>query len=384
MALVPKTALSPALYLIPLVLLTPALADRFDDWDQNKDGKLVKSELPKSAQRNFAKADKDDDGYISREEHSTFVGRSRSNRRESKKETGNSPRKKPGTIEGIKITLDLPYLDTGNPKHRLDLLLPEGAKPESPLPVIVWIHGGAWRAGNKKSGHGRLAPFVQSGEFAAVSVAYRLSQEAKWPSQIEDCQAAIRWIKANAEEFHLDPKRIGVWGSSAGGHLVAMIGALSGSAPKRESAKSGGKQPDASVTCVVDFFGPTDFLRMNDHDSTMDHDAENSPESQLIGGKIQENKERSQKANPINYVNSRSSPMFIAHGDADKLVPHDQSVRLQKVLKKKRVPSIFVTMKGSGHGFHSEELNTRVGLFFARHLQNKEVEIEESAIEKNQ
>ena len=123
----------------------------------------------------------------------------------------------------VRLTLDIPYADTDNPRQRLDLIVPEALESE-PLPVIVFIHGGAWQRGDKRWGLDRVIDYVGSKKFVAVLVAYRLSGEIPWPAQIHDCKAAIRWVRSSSDRLGLDSERIGVWGDSAGGHLAAMLG----------------------------------------------------------------------------------------------------------------------------------------------------------------
>ena len=124
----------------------------------------------------------------------------------------------------VKVEKDIPYAGTKNPAQTLDLLLPKTPKGDKPLPVVVNIHGGAFKMGDKAMGLGEIVPLVAGGDYAGVTINYRLSGEALWPAQIHDCKAAIRWVRANAAKYHLDPDRIGVIGGSAGGHLVAMLG----------------------------------------------------------------------------------------------------------------------------------------------------------------
>ena len=124
---------------------------------------------------------------------------------------------------GVQVHRDLEYIPGGHARNKLDLYLP--AKADHALPVIVWIHGGGWPGGSKEGCP--AVPFVAKG-YAVASINYRLSQHAVFPAQIEDCKAAIRWLRANAEKYDLDPKRIGVWGASAGGHLVALLGTSGG------------------------------------------------------------------------------------------------------------------------------------------------------------
>ncbi|MCP4454040.1 MAG: alpha/beta hydrolase [Planctomycetes bacterium] len=275
----------------------------------------------------------------------------------------------------IQITLDIPYAGTDNPRQCLDLFLPKARASESPLPVIVFIHGGAWRAGNKRGGQGRVRSFVESGRYAGVSVAYRLTGEAQWPAQIHDCKAAIRWIRANAKTHGLDPSRIGVWGTSAGGHLVAMLGTSAG-VPAMDGDLGPHNKVSTAVTCVVDFFGPTDFLQMDAHrvpGSTMAHDPADSPESQLVGGAIQSHPDRVAKANPITYVTDEDPPFLIMHGDDDRLVPIHQSVIFDEALHRAGVDVTFVPVKGAGHGLRGVDPSEQVTVFFDRHLKQKEM-----------
>ena len=127
----------------------------------------------------------------------------------------------PRLPDSVILTTDIPYAGTDNRRQMLDLMVPTNVA-NKPLPVIVFIHGRAWRGGHKTGGLGWIFEYVDSGQYAGISIGYRLSGETTWPSQIHDCKAAIRWIRANAKRYGLDPNRIGVWGNSAGGHLVYL------------------------------------------------------------------------------------------------------------------------------------------------------------------
>jgi len=258
---------------------------------------------------------------------------------------------------------DIDYGGEGKKSQMLDLYLPADAK--TPLPVIVWIHGGAWRGGNKE-GCPALR-FLRQG-YAAASINYRLSQEAVFPAQIEDCKGAIRWLRANAGKYNLDPNRIGVWGSSAGGHLVALLG-TSADVKELEGKVGGNLEYSSRVQAVCDWFGPTDFLQMSKFPSSMKHDDAGSPESLLVGGAIQENKDKVAKTNPITYVTKDDPPFLIMHGDKDPLVPTNQSELLHDALKKAGVDATFHVVKGAGHGFGGPELDKMVSEFFDKHLK---------------
>jgi acetyl esterase/lipase len=273
--------------------------------------------------------------------------------------------------EGTKMHRNLEYVKDGHERQRLDLYLP--ASTDSPLPVIVWIHGGAWSAGSKDN-PGQVLAFVGKG-YAVASVGYRLSQHAVFPAQIEDCKAAIRWLRANAKMYQLDADHIGVWGASAGGHLAALVG-TTGSVKDLEG--TGGNAAQSSrVQAVVDFFGPTDFLQMDAHavkGAFLKHDPASSPESKLIGGAIQQNVEKVKLANPIAYVTKDAPPFYIAHGEQDPLVPCHQSELLQEALKKVEVEVTLQKIPGAGHGgkeFGTDKMQAAIQAFFDKHLKVK-------------
>jgi acetyl esterase/lipase len=251
------------------------------------------------------------------------------------------------------IERDIVYAQAGDRKLLLDLHLPP--KGKGLLPVVVWVHGGGWRSGSKGSG-GPALPLVNRG-FAVVDVDYRLSGEAIFPAQIQDCKAAVRWVRANAAKYGLDPDRIGAWGSSAGGHLVALLGTA---ADAREFDTEANRDYSSRVQAVCDWFGPTDLLQMDKHaieGSTLIHDAPNSPESLLVGGPIQEEPYRTlaTKANPITYVTKDDPPFLIMHGDKDMLVSPHQSELLYDALRKARVAATLQVVKGAGHGLRDGE-----------------------------
>jgi acetyl esterase/lipase len=281
----------------------------------------------------------------------------------------------------VRILRDLEYVPGGHERHKLDLYLPEqigqqgdAAKPRAVakvalarrrLPLIIWVHGGAWQSGDKKSCP--AVRFVQEG-YAVASVNYRLSQHAIFPAQIEDCKAAVRWLRANARQYNLDPNRFGAWGASAGGHLVALLGTTGGI---KEFDKGQNLEVSSRVQAVCDYFGPTDFLKIADFASKMNHAAADSPESKLIGGPILENADACKLANPISYVTKDDPPFLIVHGDADPLVPHNQSQIFFEALKKVGVKVKFHTVEGGGHGgFKDPAVEKMVEQFFDEHLRS--------------
>ncbi len=283
----------------------------------------------------------------------------------------------------VVLEADIPYAGTENPRQRLDLLLP-AERGDEPLPVVVYIHGGAWLAGDKTKGVRMVTPLVATGKYAGVAVGYRLTGEVKWPAQIHDCKAAIRWIRAHAEQYGLDGERIGVWGESAGGHLSAMLG-TSGDVPAMDGQLGPYNDLSSRVACAVDDFGPTDFMKM-DHgrpaNAGPDFDPADWPESRLLGVVFYEHPELVATANPITYVSADDAPFLIVHGTADPIVPFNQSEILHAALAKVGVPSTLITVEGGGHGMgFPPEANQLVRRFFADHLLGEGTEWHDETIQ---
>lgn len=326
----------------------------FKLWDRNEDGKLVLSELPPNAKPNFRKVDTNEDGAISPAEHKAFLTR----------------RPAPHAPQGVKVLRDLPYAGTDNPRQRLDLLLPEKRIGNEPLPLVVWIHGGGWRNGDKRSGINRVSPVVTTGRYVGATIGYRLSGEAQWPLQIHDCKAAIRWLRAHAKEYGIDPKRIAVWGSSAGGHLVSMLG-VSGGVEVLEGKLGEHLDQSSRVQAVVNYYGPSALLLMNSKPSRIDHDAKESPESQLIGAPIQTVKEKTRQASPLTHVTRDDTPHLHVHGTNDPLVPFHQSQIYHAALKKVGVESTLITVQAGGHSAPRPVDAGQVRTFLERHLYGR-------------
>jgi len=277
-------------------------------------------------------------------------------------------------VPDVRILRDLEYVSGGHKRNKLDLYLTKQLAPQArtsgPLPLIVWVHGGAWLGGSKKNCP--ATRFVRKG-YAVASINYRLSQHAIFPAQIVDCKAAIRWLRANSNQYGLDAKRIGVWGSSAGGHLVALLGTAG---DIKEFDKGRNLKVSSRVQAVCDYFGPTDFTQIGRFPSKIRHDAPDSPESKLIGGPVLENKEACRRVNPITYVTKDDPPFLIVHGDKDLTVPHNQSELLYEALKKAGVKVRFHTVKGGGHGgFKSPDVDKMVDDFFDRHLKPRNTKL---------
>jgi len=265
---------------------------------------------------------------------------------------------------GSKVVRDLEYAKVGDVKLLLDLYLP--AEGDGPFPVIVAIHGGGWAAGKKEGAQGiRQA----SRGYAVAAISYRLRGVATFPAQIEDCKAAVRWLRANAKKYNLDAERMGATGHSAGGHLASLLGTTG---TVKEFEKGDNQDFSSKVQAVCALSGPTDFLQMDAHatkNAPFKHDEARSPESRLIGGAIQDNKEKVAKANPITYVAKDSPPFLLVHGDEDPLVPVHQAQLLHDALKEKGVEVKLQVVKGAGHGVGGKDVNEAIDQFFDTYLK---------------
>jgi acetyl esterase/lipase len=267
-----------------------------------------------------------------------------------------------------KVLRDLEYVPGGGHSRSLDLYVPE-AKPGVKIPLVIWIHGGAWRGGSKEGNH---ALWLLKDGFATASINYRLSNEVRFPGQIEDCKAAVRFLRAHAAEYGFDGDHIGVWGSSAGGHLALLLGTTGG--VRALDGNNDAPSVSSRVQAVCDFFGPTDLLTTSSQagpQSQVQHDDPSAPEAELIGGPVQQNPEKALAASPVNYVTPEDPPFLIVHGENDQLVPVGQSWELYGMLQKAGVKSEIHIVAGGGHGdhFNSKEIGSLVRDFFQKYLK---------------
>jgi acetyl esterase/lipase len=221
----------------------------------------------------------------------------------------------------------------------LDLYTPAG---DPPFPVIVWVHGGGWRAGDEDlpPDHPVLRQVARG--YAVASVEYRLSQEAVFPAQIEDCKAAVRWLRGNATTYGLDPTRVAAWGSSAGGHLAALLG-TSGDLASLENPAQGHAAQSSRVQAVVDWYGPADFTQATIGGG-------DDAGAGLLGCTAATCPDQAALASPVTHVDPTDPPFFIQHGTADRTVSVRQSERLHQVLSAAGVPVTLVIFPGAGHG----------------------------------
>jgi acetyl esterase/lipase len=264
--------------------------------------------------------------------------------------------------QSVEIIPDLVYADINGRQLLADLYLPKAAKES--LPVIIWLHGGGWRFGDRKLGPEFKRYFANQG-FAMVSIDYRLSDEDIFPAQLHDVKTAVRWVKSIAGEYGLDGNKIGLWGSSAGGHLAALAAAA-------EPNQFIGENPlypemTSEVRAVAIGYGPVDFLQI-DKQRELHGISEEDPESVqipkdkktsdpdsfeslLLGAPILTCPERVKEANPITYARSGLPPVMILHGLSDIAVPARQSELLYQSLAAKGNEASLYLIKGLGHGF---------------------------------
>lgn len=260
----------------------------------------------------------------------------------------------------VQLIADQVYSRVGGIDRLADLYLPQAQGRK--FPVILWLHGGGWRFGDRK-----LAPdlsrFIAERGFAMVSIDYRLSDEAIFPAQVIDVKTAVRWVRSVAGEYSLDLERIGLWGSSAGGHLAACAALSSENqfVSEEHSAFS------SAVKAVLDGYGPTDFsLIDSDREKPLatQSDAESilvkdvlrandasSFESRLIGAAVGSSPSQVQAANPINYVHADAPPFLIMHGQSDPLIPWQQSWLLFEALGRQGNDATLILLERLGHGF---------------------------------
>ncbi len=235
--------------------------------------------------------------------------------------------------------------------HKLDLYIPAGST--GPLPVVIFTGGSAWMRDTGKGRAGSLALQLNPAGYAVAGVSIRSSSQVKFPGQVHDIKAAIRWLRANAGTYNLDPDHIAIVGDSSGGWTSAMA-ALTGDAPELEGSV-GTTGVSSAVQAAVAFYPPTDFLSMDAWairkcTKPNCHDSEDSPESRLVGCAIQSCPDKVRAANPSRYVTDADPPIMILHGESDPLVPHNQGEQLYMALNKACKDAIFISLPKAPHG----------------------------------
>ncbi len=242
------------------------------------------------------------------------------------------------TSDPTSVLTDQRYTADGSPAQVLDLWVPTDG--DGPFPLVVFIHGGGWVEGDKQNVDSKRRPLLDAG-FAVASIDYRFSDEARFPAAVQDAKAAIRWLRAGASRFDVDPDRIAVWGESAGAHLATMLGVTGDQATLFDDPALGEPDTSSAVQAVVDWFGPVDLLQMQQQErddavcpDPYDHDADDSFESKWLGAPLQGDIDVAELADPITWIPSATvlPPFSIAHGDDDCVVDVGQSRLLAEAL----------------------------------------------------
>ena len=270
----------------------------------------------------------------------------------------------------MKIVRGLDYGGAGHERQQLDLYLPE--RPADGLrPLIVFIHGGAWQGGSKADGR-VIFPLLADGVYAGASLGYRLTDEAIWPAQIHDCKAALRWLGAHAAAHGCDPEKVVLFGISAGGHLVSLLGTSQGVVELDGRVGAGG--PEAAlgkaprIAAVANFCGPANFLTFPGQGSVIDEEDPEGPIARFFGGPMSRHLDLAAAASPVTHVTSDDPPFLHIHGTRDELVPYVQVTEFDTVLEKAGVASTVLTGEDAPHVFVSEDLYAKLRGFFDQHL----------------
>jgi acetyl esterase/lipase len=265
--------------------------------------------------------------------------------------------------DSVTVQKNIEYARVSSGPLRLDIYMPKNFTNK--LPVIVWLFGGGWESGSKDS---CPIAYMAAQNVAIISINYRLSGVAPFPAQIFDCQGAVRWLRANAEKYHLDADRIGIFGASSGGHLAALLGTTAGNV-EFEGDVGGNLNFSSRVQCICAFYPPTDLdLLVPD---AAGRASAKSRLGKLLGGPLKQNLALAALASPLRFVNKDSAPFFLLHGETDSVVPVEQSKIFYDALKKTGVEAHLVIVPGKGHGIIAPpDAAQQIYKFFDDHLKS--------------
>jgi acetyl esterase/lipase len=250
--------------------------------------------------------------------------------------------------DGQHLELNLAWPKTGN----------------GPFPAVLCIHGGGFRAGTREGYDSLIVRLAQNG-YVAATVTYRLAPNYPFPAAVHDTKAAVRWLRGNAAKYHIDPRRIGVMGGSAGGHLAQFLGVTAG--VKEFEGQGGNPDQSSAVTCVVNYFGPSDFTKS--YGKSVDA-AEVLP--LFLGGNLETARQQHIRSSPLNWVTPDAAPTLCIHGTEDKYVAYEQAVWLIDRLRAAGVEAELLTLKGAGHGFRGKDAeiaDQAMMAFFDKHMR---------------
>lgn len=272
----------------------------------------------------------------------------------------------PGTSRVLAQTLqkEIEYARVGERSLKLDLHLPKTSNP----PLVVYVHGGAWRAGSRSDVP--VTALLEHG-FAIASVDYRLSTEAVFPAQVHEIKAAIRFLRANAATYHFDAGRIGIVGSSAGGHLAALVG-VTNHHPELEGKVGDHLEQDSGVQAIISLYGASDLTSILSQSTPFGLKMRIPALQLLLGGTPEEKPELAKLASPVAHLDASDPPLLLIHGGADPQMPPAQSQELAAAYETLKLPVQLILMPGSKHGgpeFYDAERTQWMADFLTKHLQ---------------
>ncbi|MEO6969972.1 MAG: alpha/beta hydrolase [Chthoniobacterales bacterium] len=266
----------------------------------------------------------------------------------------------------VNVVRDLVYEQVGGRSLRLDIYSPKTIT--GPLPVVLWIHGGHWGRGTKE----QRQPFdLTAHGYAVVSIEYRLAGEAPFPAQIEDCKAAVRWLRANAATYHLDPDHIGAWGHSAGGHLAALLGTSGGVAALE--GNSGNLNYSSRIQAVCAMSSPFDLVSLYEEVSKPESGPGRRAKTfieEFLGGSADQRMALAKAASPTTYISKDDAAFLVIHGENDMSIPVSQSEEFVGKLKAAGVDATLEIAEGRGHGVGAPQYAAEITSFFDKYLKN--------------
>ena len=263
--------------------------------------------------------------------------------------------------DSVTFERDITYAEAGGARVQLNLARPKGVS--GPLPAVLCIHGGGFRAGSRE-GYNKLCLTLAQRGFVAATISYRLAPMHQFPAAVHDTKAAVRWLRANAAKYGIDPARIGVTGGSAGGHLAQFLGVTAG---VKEFEGTDNPGFSSAVTCVVNVYGPSDFT--NSYGKSVDAHV---VLPMWLGGDVETARAKHIQSSPLNWVTPNAAPTLIQHGTEDKYVAYEQAVWMRDRLAACGVPVELQTLEGAGHGFKgadAEKAEAALIAFFEQRLK---------------
>ncbi len=253
-------------------------------------------------------------------------------------------RRRATLLEGLEYLEALAYREPGGRPLLLDVCRPEGVEAGAGLPGVLYLHGGGWRSGSRSRSLPEVTALARRG-FVVFNADYRLSGEAPFPAAIQDVRCALAWARRHAAAYGADPARLGLFGTSAGGHLALLAALAPAGAPF--DAAGGACGPFEPPAAVVSWYGPTDFL----DEAYEDAGRRDGPVAAWLGATRSEDPELYRLASPVAHVDAEDPPVLLIHGEADALVPLGQARVLAEVLERTGVPVELLRVANAGHGF---------------------------------